>query len=56
MIDLQNPNHSYFIGFFVTDGNLHEQSRNRGSISFELSNKDVDILEKISDLFDVNLH
>jgi hypothetical protein len=54
MIDLKNPKHSYFIGFFVTDGTFYEQSRNRGKISFELSNKDVDILEKISDLFDVN--
>jgi hypothetical protein len=54
MIDTQNPKHSYFIGFFVTDGTLYEQSRNRGKISFELSNKDVDILEKISELFDIN--
>jgi hypothetical protein len=54
MIELQNPKHSYFIGFFVTDGTFYEQSRNRGRVSFELSNRDVDILVKFSELFDIN--
>jgi DNA-binding transcriptional regulator WhiA len=42
---------SYFLGFLLADGSLSEQSRNRGKISIELSNKDVDILLKLQKVF-----
>lgn len=43
---------SYVLGLFKTDGNLYEQTRNRGRISFEVSIRDEDIVDKLIDLFD----
>lgn len=42
---------SYFLGFLLSDGNLYEQSRNRGKLSIEISNKDIDILIKFQKIF-----
>lgn len=38
---------SYLFGLFVTDGNLTLNTRNRGRISLEVSEKDKDIIEKL---------
>lgn len=43
----------YFIGFFQTDGNLYETTRNRGKIVLEISNRDEDILKKIKSVLTV---
>lgn len=50
-----DPSHlSYFYGFIQTDGHYSIQSRNRGRISIELSERDKDILFKIEDILPVS--
>ena len=39
---------AYMIGMLQADGHHQESSRNRGKITLELSNKDIDIIEKLS--------
>lgn len=51
MIELNNPDISYFIGFAMMDGHFQENTRNRGKMSIELSDRDYDILSKFRDLF-----
>jgi len=44
---------SYMIGFFQTDGNLYQQKNtkyDKGKASIEISEKDIDILEKLSNI------
>jgi len=38
---------SYMIGLIQTDGNLYEQTRNRGRMAIELNIKDRDIIDKL---------
>ena len=45
---------SYLIGLIQTDGHLRESTRNRGSLSIELSYKDKDIIDKIAALIPYN--
>jgi len=40
---------SYLYGFLQADGNLYEQSRNRGKVSIEILKKDEDILLLFND-------
>lgn len=47
---------SYIIGLMQTDGNLHEQSRNRGRLSLEIHKKDFNIIKKISNILTVNYY
>jgi len=48
MINTISPEHvNYIIGFLQGDGSITEQSRNRGKIIVEISDKDFDILDKI---------
>ena len=54
IIDLNKPEHSYFYGFALTDGTLRAESRNRGSLSIEISIKDKDLLYKMKNFFNVN--
>ena len=54
MIDLNNEQHAYFIGFAQGDGHHREGTRNRGSLSFELSIRDIDILHKFASLFPIS--
>lgn len=54
ILDLTKPEHSYFYGFALTDGSLNDYSRNRGSLSIEISIKDKDILYSMKELFSVN--
>lgn len=43
-----NENISYIIGLYQTDGNLYKNKKsNKGKSSIEISEKDIDILEKI---------
>ena len=35
---------SYLYGFLQADGNLYEQSRNRGKLSIEISKRDENII------------
>ena len=49
-----NKDTSYLIGFFQTDGNVYETTRNRGKASIEISIKDEDIIEKIKELIPYN--
>ena len=53
-LDIKNSNHAYLIGFSQADGNLYEQSRNRGKFSIELQQNDREILEKLSSILDCN--
>lgn len=52
-MDFNTAEGSYFLGFVQCDGHLRQQSRNRGSLSIEISQRDVDILDKIEDLLPV---
>ena len=54
IIDVRNNNHSYFLGFAMMDGHFSEKSRNRGSLSIELSSKDSELLHDFSRLFNIN--
>ncbi len=54
LFKLTIPEYSYFIGFIQADGHLHSQSRNRGKLSIEISNRDIDILEKFQKIIPVN--
>lgn len=51
MIELNNPDISYFVEFSMMDGHMSQQSRNRGKLSIELSSRDYDILSKFKDMF-----
>lgn len=50
-----NKEHAYLIGFIQTDGSIYDNTRNRGKITIELSKKDINILQKLSLLFDCNI-
>jgi len=47
---LSNEERSYLIGLWQGDGSLSEQTRNRGKLAYEISNKDRDIIGKIASL------
>jgi hypothetical protein len=51
LIDLTKPEHSYFYGFALADGNLYLSSRNRGKFRIELNKTDIDILLKFQKMF-----
>lgn len=53
-LDLNNPNHAYFIGFAQADGTLCKNTRNRGKFQIELQYEDGKILEDLSQLLDCN--
>lgn len=44
---LLSEDESYLIGFVQGDGNIYEQTRNRGRVSIEISERDIDILLKL---------
>lgn len=46
-IDFTKENLSYIYGLFLADGYLTENTRNRGKLGIELSEKDADIIPKI---------
>jgi hypothetical protein len=54
MLDLENPEESYFVGFFLADGNLHRQSRNRGRASIEIKSCDSYIIERFKEIIPVS--
>lgn len=54
LFDLKQPEHSYMIGFMQADGHLHSDTRNRGKMSIEISEKDLYILEKFKELIPTN--
>lgn len=45
---------SYLYGLLQTDGNLYEQTRNRGRVRIELSKKDADIIYKLDKIVEYN--
>lgn len=44
-------NQSYLFGILITDGNLYLNTRNRGRVSLELGEKDIDLIKKLYDAF-----
>lgn len=44
---LSTENLNYIIGFLQGDGHHGENTRNRGKIHIKLSEKDIDILDKL---------
>ena len=50
-IDLSNPEHSYFIGFFQADGSFSESTRNRGKVVIEILDRDSDLLYQLQKIF-----
>ena len=54
IIDFQNPDFSYFLGFIQADGCLSEDSRNRGRLTIELNEKDILLLEQFKSLLPCN--
>lgn len=51
MIELKNPDISYFLVFCMTDGHFSKNTQNRGRLSVEISKRDVDILYKFQSMF-----
>lgn len=52
MLDNISPEEkSYIIGFLQGDSHHRGESRNRGKIKIELSSRDIDILDKLYDIF-----
>jgi len=51
MIELRRPDHSYFYGFVLCDGHLHEYERNRGRLALELKRGDEDIILAFNKMF-----
>lgn len=51
MLELLTPEQkSYLIGFLQGDGHHSESTRNRGKISIEISDRDIDILDKLEEI------
>lgn len=50
MLNLSLDEHAYIFGLFMADGNLYEQTRNRGRLSLEIRERDKDILYDIADI------
>lgn len=50
-LDLRDPDHAYFFGFFQTDGHLSRGRGRKGTASIELSARDASILIAFSTLF-----
>ena len=45
-----SENESYLIGFVQGDGNIYEQTRNRGKMSIEVSKRDADMPLKLKQI------
>lgn len=50
-MDLTKKEDAYIYGLLLADGNLNEQSRNRGKLSIELRIRDIDVLYMIENFF-----
>jgi len=50
IMDIKQPEYSYMFGLLQTDGHLYNNTRDRGKMSIQLSYKDRDILEFLSDI------
>ncbi len=53
-LTLENPFYAYLFGFAQTDGHLYEQSRNRGKLTIEISERDAKVLETFKRLLPFN--
>ncbi len=53
-IELTNPQHAYMFGFIQADGNMSEDTRNRGKLRIEIKSEDECILEKFAKLIPCN--
>ncbi|MFI8102150.1 LAGLIDADG family homing endonuclease [Streptomyces sp. NPDC086023] len=49
-MDLQDPRYAYMFGFIQADGHLSAQSRQRGSLTVEVSVRDIELLEEFQGL------
>lgn len=49
-LTMENPFYAYLFGLIQTDGQLYQNSRNRGRLSIELSKRDKELLQKIQQL------
>ena len=54
LIDLNQPNHSYFYGLTLCDAHLSASTRNRGKLAMEISERDRDILVAFQSLFAIH--
>jgi hypothetical protein len=55
-LDLTRPDHAYVFGFAQADGHLSSDSRNRGCLGIELSERDEDVLAAIAASLSVVSH
>jgi len=53
MFNTTTPENSYIFGFFQSDGHLQKNTRNRGKLTLEISDRDKDILPKIQSILPV---
>ncbi len=53
-INLENPHYAYLFGFIQTDGHLYNNTRDRGRVSIEVSEKDEEILWVFKSLIPFN--
>lgn len=54
IFDLSEPRYSYMFGFMQADGHLTSESRGRGKMRIELSEKDAHILESFQKIIPAN--
>jgi hypothetical protein len=53
-IDLTIPEYAYMFGFFQADGNLYQDTRNRGKFTISLNSRDEHILYSFQKMISVN--
>src|SRR3990167_8103246 len=53
ILDLNIPNHAYLFGFIQADGHLYAQTRQRGRLTVEISERDRPILEAFASMIPV---
>lgn len=49
-MDLEDPDYAYMFGFLQMDGHMKAGSRNRGSVSLEISHRDASVLRRFQEL------
>jgi len=53
-MDLTVPEYAYMFGFLQADGHLHQQSRQRGRLTVEITARDIDLLRRFQKLTPYN--
>ncbi|MET9415247.1 LAGLIDADG family homing endonuclease [Streptomyces klenkii] len=49
-MDLEDPRYAYMFGFLQADGHMHADTRQRGSLTVEISHRDIAMLQAFQEL------